>query len=260
MSGNLWIASLKSTTEVADFKAGTFDNTIPIVPSDNPSDNPSNIMSDKSINLILIDWDDTICPTTWLFSENRMEPKYRPVCVGQTVEFDIDEIDWMRRLETNCCQLFDLCIGSADSKVYIFTNSSKRWVISSINKFFPKFVPYLDKIEIYSMYDNYHVLHPNRSDLWKTHGLQDLTDMLKPFNRIKSILSIGDSNKERRAMYAVQKNNPHIAIRIIKMIKHPNCIDLNREIELIISTFQTIQETDNNLDTTIEIQTTARYT
>lgn len=237
---------------------GTIDDTTQPIELTQPNP-PTQTNQNNPINLILIDWDDTICPTTWIFSENRMEPKYKPVCVGQTVKFDTDEIVWMRRLETNCCRLFDLCLGSTSDKVYIFTNSSKRWVIGSINNFFPKFVPYLDRIEIYSMYDNYNTLYPNRSDLWKTYGLQDLINMFESCNQIKSIMSIGDSNKERRAMHAVQKNNPHIIIRIIKMIKNPNCVDLNREIELIISTFQTIQETDNNFDTTIEMQTTARY-
>jgi len=98
-----------------------------VQPADNESDNPE--WNHPSRTMIVFDWDDTLCPSTWI-EENRPALSYfkRPT--------ERRFLAPLQELETSLVQLLE-CAQSL-GEVVIITNAKKGWVEKSMNIFFPK--------------------------------------------------------------------------------------------------------------------------
>ena len=197
----------------------------PIVPLDTPPVSPllepeSQLLGDanpgiETSTLILLDWDDTLLPTTWL---SQMS------CGGPVLDLKLADTsaESLARCEAQALRLLDACCMHAH--VVITTNSEKGWVESSGSKFMPKVASRLinARVPIFSAQAAFRSpgsrLEHDVVDTWKRKAFHALLCEFARQQRCNkrfggdrgvkgcNLLSIGDSEFERdAARYCAEK-------------------------------------------------------
>lgn len=163
--------------------------------------------------LILLDWDDTLFPTTW-FEENRK--RYIK----------------LKELDTKLSQLFEILCKYG--KVIVVTNASMRWFketasyLSITKKYFDS------KIEVISARDRHgrRCLHPSE---WKRRAFQRAINSSDNFS---TVVSIGDSSYEYDALrYISIESKRNIAFKYIRLMEDPDISTLMDQLQVLIDIF-----------------------
>lgn len=93
---------------------------------------------DKSETIIIFDWDDTLCPSSWI-SANRPALSY-----FRTPPNEKCFVEPLDRLQNAVVQLLE--VAETLGKVVIITNAKESWVTTSCTNFLPKVLPQLASI------------------------------------------------------------------------------------------------------------------
>lgn len=145
--------------------------------------------------ITILDWDDTILPSSYLNqkSKNIFDiPKEEVYKDFLEVEDDIYElID--KVLKLGC--------------VIIITNSQHGWVQLTCQKFFPKVIPLLERTMIISARDKWENQYPKSTYLWKWNVFIDLFFKF-PHDNVH-IFSIGDSEIEKDCSKKISDMNKY---------------------------------------------------
>ena len=127
---------------------------------------------DPSEHLIIIDYDDTILPTTSLMDDKS--------------DFEAHEKEYLE----NVVKFLQLCL-SLSKRVYIITNGDDGWVETSAKKFIPSLTTLLSRCVIISARAENGLKYPTNQYMWK---YKTFSRVIEQENKnIKSITSIGDS-------------------------------------------------------------------
>lgn len=165
--------------------------------------------------LIILDWDDTLFPTTHLFT------KYK--------NFDVDDCDpyELSELDTLVGQL--LVKLARCGQVIIVTNAQLSWIRTS-GKLMPTTSRIIDimNISLISARDKYERIAP--IDNWKKRIFATIVNGASPLN----ILSIGDSTYEYEALVNLHTLNQNHYLKNIKMISKPNLSKLIEQLKIIL--------------------------
>lgn len=105
--------------------------------------------------VIIFDWDDTICPSTFIDQCKVQSLKDLPLHF-QNLLHDIG------RAAEQC-----LLAASQHGQVIIITNSDDGWVHYSCKRYIPNLLPYLDKVRIVSARTEYEEFYPDAPLCWK---------------------------------------------------------------------------------------------
>jgi hypothetical protein len=134
----------------------------------------------------LIDYDDTILPTTYL-DENGVSLKtyIRP---------DSELARHLADLDTVAEKL--LLITISHGEVMILTNATKSWVLESSAKFLPKTHRLILTIMVASARDEYSEIYEDASEWKKNYIVSNIPDI----HLYTYIVNIGDSEYEREAV------------------------------------------------------------
>lgn len=198
----------------------------------------------RSKTLILIDWDDTLFPTTW---------------VGK------NKIDVATKLLTNRLHNFfsklDVLLYkllqnlSKCGKVIIVTNASKKWVDISA-RILPFTKNLIDKrIIVLSARDLYKWRYPSDMYKWKQLVFKNLvTGHIKRKQNINHVISIGDADYEHQALIKLNdkklfsgQTNRHI-LKSVKLIKYPSLELLLDQLILLNKSIINICESSKHMD------------
>lgn len=119
----------------------------------------------QSQNLVILDWDDTLFPTSHL----------NPVDESQ-YEFLIEKYrKYLTEIESQAIQLLQNCLKSC--KVIIITNAKKGWVEFSSSKFMPRLhTLIMNCVKIVSARVDYEDQYPMDTFKWKQMAFQKLWD------------------------------------------------------------------------------------
>ena len=187
-------------------------------------------MYNKQNTLIIIDWDDTLFPTSY------MKTKIIP---------DQEHISNMNKLD-NLIYLF-FSKASYLSTPIIITNASKKWVeeSSQLLKKTNFLIKY--KIDILSSRDLCEQKYKDKTDIWKKLTFQTLYDKNK---HIKNIISIGDAEYEYNALINLydNKDNNSIKLKAVRLLEEPNIYNIIDQLEVLIKEIQNITYKDDHLD------------
>lgn len=111
--------------------------------------------SNKKSTVIIFDWDDTICPSTFVEQMkvnhfNDLPQHYQNLMneIGRTAE--------------KC-----LAAAAKHGQVILITNSDEGWVHYSCEKYIPNLLPHLDKYRIVSARTEYESFYPGAPLCWK---------------------------------------------------------------------------------------------
>ena len=194
----------------------SFDNS-----SSSDDGNGSQLMmpsNNSSTNVLIFDWDDTIFPSSWLFSM-------------QDYELAVDKI---RRLENSAIELFKT-VTKLGLNVMIITNADLNWVYQSCINYMPKLYPFIQDLTIVSARDRQSQFHTD-SGLWKQYTFDDEIRKVwcdRQRSSRLSLISIGDSLYERNAVMEFERKHDNVCVKSIKMMDRPSLSQLVKQQELI---------------------------
>ncbi len=179
-------------------------------------------MSEHS--LMIIDWDDTLFPTSWVVQKDidlhkkRIRDKY---------------VIFFAELDNILCRFFMKLLNM--SKVVIVTNARMKW-IKKTSELIPNTSDLINNyIEIISARDLHEKQFPNNSHKWKELVFRDIINIR--LSNSKNIISVGDGNSEYLALNKLYELpnffTEYRILKAIKLKKKPTYSLLVNQIELI---------------------------
>lgn len=188
----------------------------------------------NNANLIILDWDDTLFPTSWTTKNN----------------FDFandyntnDIILTFSQLDTVMSIL--LLKLTKNNRVIIVTNATKKWVMMS-KKIIPnsyKFI--IGNIPIFSARDLYSSSTNIMPSDWKKCVFVDI--MEKSNRSFENILSVGDAEYEIDALSNLHKKYK-IKGKTLRFVKNPNYKQIIEQLEMLTETIDKIMESKGLVD------------
>lgn len=171
--------------------------------------------------LIIVDWDDTLLPTTWI-SWNK-EVNLRNSNFGGIVR------DFLKK-------------ATELGQVVIITNADPAWVYETSELYLPEILYYLRVIPICSA-RQFAQKGPNDMKYWKYRAFNCVIQQFSnSFEGIKNIVSIGDSQWDRDAVFGVFETNKNVQImpKAVKFLGSPSFEALGEEILILTSKLEEV--------------------
>jgi len=203
--------------------------------------------------IIILDWDDTICPSTHLREHARRDNGGR-----FTLKMDQKTRHELNMLADQAVPLMQNMLTMG--KVIIVTNAKRPWVTISCNNFLPQLREFLDRIPvIYAL----ELVKEGRAKeaggrrlLTETKAVAmraAVTDFYSRYPRQswKNILSVGDALFEHDAIRQVVAERPKkegCRTKTIKTIENPTVAGMIVQLSLVNNWMHTIVQTDGDLD------------
>lgn len=191
--------------------------------------------------LIILDWDDTLFPTTWIMKNN----------------ININE-KGMRKLLTQILYKLDivlynfLTITQRYGKIIIVTNALPVWVKIS-SSVLPKTHELIKKIKIVSAKKNYKT-ESNKMMDWKKLAFRDEVTNEIINNNINNVISIGDAEYEYYALIDLYKTTKGSKIlKSIKLMGKPDYEILMDQLKVLSNSIQIICNKQTHLDLVFKI-------
>lgn len=184
--------------------------------------------------LIILDWDDTLFPTSWL-AKNKIDLTKQVLIKKYEKYFEyLDKLVYSLLLKLQ-----------QYGKVVIITNAAMLWIEITANVM-PNTVKILNNIDVISAKDKYKKFSNNIMD-WKKISFLKYMIKYKESN-FKNVISIGDAEYEYEALISLYKKFNNKNFKSIKFIKNP---EFNILIEQLIGTYKSIKQIsniNNNID------------
>ncbi|KAH8739447.1 apicomplexan-conserved protein [Cryptosporidium ryanae] len=171
--------------------------------------------------LIIVDWDDTLIPTTWMTNNKTFDLKNQQL--GKIVALFFQEATKL-------------------GEVVIITNADPSWVYEISERYLPEILFYLKKIPICSA-RQFATKNPHDMVNWKFRAFYNVIQCFCDKEEgLKKIISIGDSYWDRDAVFNVYEKNKKIEIvpKAVKFINSPTCEALCEQIIILISCLEEI--------------------
>jgi len=162
-----------------------------------------NNIINKNNTLIILDWDDTLFPTSWFIQNNidLNESYMKNLYISYFIELDNVLYKLLKKL---------IILGD----VMIITNALIEWINTS-SSVLPKTKKIIEKITVISARKNYQCYFPNMTD-WKKQAFK----VAKSHNYI-NVISVGDAHYEYNALIELYNNDHATLLKSIKFINDP---------------------------------------
>jgi len=188
--------------------------------------------------IVLIDWDDTLFPTTWVTRNeisihqiSNMKPKHRIFFMK------LDVI-----IYTFITQLMHY------GKIFIITNAMGEW-INLTKKLLPNTTTIFKWVKVISARDMYSEKYPNDINSWKQLCFQKVARKYMSKQKINNIISIGDAEYEYVALINLRnlgKQKKYLkSIKLISASDYKHIVD---QISVLNANIREIISHDNHLD------------
>lgn len=198
----------------------------------------------KQKTLIILDWDDTLFPTSWLV---KMNINLNDQIVKKYYQKYFEKLDnLIHKL---------LSILMRYGRVIIVTNALLTW-ISVSSSVLPRTQKLANYIKIVSARGEYQQYTPNILE-WKTLAFKNEFNKTHKYdktskydNKIYNIISIGDAEYEYMALvnlYGFNKEHKKI-LKSIKLVKNPSLEVLYDELNVLIHSMPYIIKSKKHMD------------
>ena len=179
---------------------------------------------DKYKTLIILDWDDTLFPTSWIvrnkidLADEKMRYKY---------------MVYFSRLDALLYGVLTKLVKYG--QVVIVTNAANRWVDLSANMV-PNSKKVIDKqIIVMSAREVFQNKYPNEVHMWKKLVFKQLTDSYFIEHGLMNIVSVGDAEYEFNAttdLYDKHSVVKRKLLKTVRFIKDPTFDSLIDQLEV----------------------------
>ena len=183
--------------------------------------------------LIILDWDDTLFPTSWSirnnidFTKKEVRDKY---------------IVFFAKLDLLLYKLFINLLRYG--QIYIVTNAMTKWIVSSsrILPFTQKLLKF--RVNIMSARDLHQNSYPNDSFMWKKLVFEDIIN-----NNVKAnnIISIGDAEYEYKALINLHENDNRL-LKAIKFVQNPSFDTVIDQLQVLKKSIKLIVANNDHMD------------
>jgi len=214
--------------------------------------------------VIIFDWDDTICPSTFVAKVDVATYKDLP----QHFQNIFDEL---------CkCAVKVLTEASKLGEVIIITSADEGWVEYSAERFAPKLLPVLEGIKVVSARSKYQKSYPKKPLCWKAaafaHEVNEIFNNITTsfdYNstlitevssascstsstssserRRREIISFGDSMDERTAVKIVASQLNAFS-KSVKFIQRPTPLEIVGQLSILNSQLNYICDNKKDID------------
>mmetsp|Transcript_90070 Transcript_90070/g.232472 ORF Transcript_90070/g.232472 Transcript_90070/m.232472 type:complete len:323 (+) Transcript_90070:158-1126(+) len=205
--------------------------------------------SNPNQTIIILDWDDTMCPSTTCMRHHGLSVLGAPPqgAVAQALE----------ELCVEAKALLEQALELAD-KVVIVTNAEEGWVDLSCKAWLPGLLSSLNagSLEVASARSQWEPRGIASPAGWKARAFEDVID--KFYSRYaqqswKNIISIGDAPHEREALaravrWAPESRGKKCRSKSVKFVLRPSVDQLTREIQMLRESLKEIVWHDDDLD------------
>jgi len=200
----------------------------------------------SEVTMIILDWDDTLLPSTWLQQQGLS------IAVGSPLP-DADQRATLKRLAN--CAIRALKKAKRLGLVTIITNGEKGWVELSCCKFFPELFPVLEGIKILSARSAYEPMHPGNPTQWKIVAFHKEISafFLVAESGQKNMISIGDSLHERTALLDATDGRA-CWTKSMKFVERPSPFQLVKQLKLLSGCFRPFVDFNGCLDLYLQAQ------
>jgi len=194
----------------------------------------------KNKTLIILDWDDTLFPTSWISksSINLFDETQRETYLLQFSELD----NVIYSLLDRCTQY---------GFVTIITNASFGWIVGSMNVLPNSSKLIKNKVNIVSARDTYS--KENHMSKWKDLAFRDeVSHRLFGIDDIHNIVSIGDAHYEYNAtinLHDWEKVNPkQRLLKTIKLVDNPSLAAVIDQIMILTDCIEKVCKKRKHVD------------
>ena len=198
----------------------------------------------KKHTLIILDWDDTLFPTSW-FNENKYN-------INDST--NIKTIKYFKKLDDELYSFLNKLLKFGE--VVIVTNAVTEWVhISSV--VLPSTSKLLKSMKVYSARKKYQHKYINNPMKWKELTFKEIiTEKYNNKSKFANIISIGDAEFEYNALINLIYHDHSVAklLKSVKFVKNPTNHILLEQISTINSAFHVISTKESHLDLLIELR------
>lgn len=171
--------------------------------------NTTNLEITKNSTLIILDWDDTLFPTSWTVSKNidLINPLMRKKYAHS-----------FNNLDNRLSRLLTLLQNYGT--VVIITNAMNEWVDLS-SSVLPQTKPLLQNIEIVSAREMYQATYNMHE--WKKLAFKYLISKHHQRTQYNNLLSIGDADHEYNALIGLYnfESLPYKYMKSVKFMRSP---------------------------------------
>ena len=190
--------------------------------------------------LIILDWDDTLFPTSWINKNNIefLSVENRTILYNKYFNKIDNNLEHLLYKLTNC------------GKVFIITNALLNWIDMIVN-ILPKTSKLLKKniIKIVSARGEYSHYTSNMTE-WKKLAFKRELQSLLQNTKINNIISIGDAEYEYMALINLYENNKqkYRLLKSIKFKRNPNIYEIDEQLEITYNAIINVCMHPNHLD------------
>lgn len=183
--------------------------------------------------LIILDWDDTIFPTSWIKRNGiNMKLPFDNEVIKQFIELDAVICNLLKKLQTK-------------GLVIIVSNAYDSWVKLSAShlmetyEFISKYVPIISARSLYEFKYDY--------TKWKSYVFHDVVNKYLN-NNIWDIISIGDAEHEYNALINLCNNKKIRYLKHIKFLMEPSIKELIDQLVILKMNIDYIHLFNNHID------------
>lgn len=187
---------------------------------------------DADETLIVLDWDDTLLPTSWLRVHGTAVPPLPPSEDGTTTPLSRRVLRRLADLDAAVVALLDAlqCVGT----LVIITNAAETYVELTAAAFLPGVARWLAarEVGIMSARSWYEAAFPTDVAAWKVHAFADVVQAWRVSHGgapPAHVISVGDSVYERAAAHALAQRAIR-AVKTIKLKESPTCRDMEAQV------------------------------
>ncbi|POM59573.1 Protein Kinase [Phytophthora palmivora] len=216
----------------------------------------------KDRTVVVFDWDDTLCPSSWLHAQDLL-PKFR----GHQISVTPEQREVLTLIGAHVARLLQKAV--AYGPVFVVTAAEYGWVEMSAALYLPAVQSVLALADVHivsarSWYEQNFGLGGD-SATWKqevmqliarkcfaaaaeTSNARSFREPTAPQDAYFNFLSIGDSMAERDACFAAVENVCRTFAKTLKFVEHPSAEEVLQQVELTHDSFEQMCGWDNNLD------------
>lgn len=200
--------------------------------------------------LIILDWDDTLLPSTWLLNEGLQ------IADGSAPPNEEQKAELSKVAQ---CVIQTLRKVKRLGHVTLVTNAEKGWVELSCRKFLPEVAPLLEGIKVSSARSAFETAQAQSPVDWKRMAFnKEIGTFLQMPSRIaeiglqNNIVSVGDSMSERTALMEATEGMDCWA-KSLKLLERPSPDQLVKQHDLLCSCLRQFVDHEGSLDLCLEV-------
>jgi len=200
--------------------------------------------------VIVLDWDDTLCPTSAMRDLGFTPYGARPVAQPRLREHSHAVVELL------------LAASKLSDKVVIVTNAQEGWVEATCTAWMPELLPTLKFYEIVSARAQWEPRGFTSPLDWKKMAFSEIITSFysRAFNEtVANVISVGDADYEREALLQVMASRPlskfgACRAKAVKFDERPSTERLLRQLRLLTLGLGQVVEHDDSLDVQLDSQ------